>query len=157
MARDATARLYDVDADLVALDKKAGTITFRAKKDRLVDLDMLHESIWATRLGTGTGMELKWLQVTAEGQAAVDKKGEIRMNVAGSDQYFLLAEDAGAKPKEGEKTPLQRLREALDKGEKVVSVTGRVDGWNGNFVKFLAKLPAKPRTIIVKEFQTAKR
>ena len=39
MARDATARQYDVDADGVQLDVKKGEITFRAKKGRLVDLE----------------------------------------------------------------------------------------------------------------------
>jgi hypothetical protein len=31
VARDATARQYDVDADAIKMDKAAGTITFRAK------------------------------------------------------------------------------------------------------------------------------
>ena len=39
MARDATARLYDVDANSVVMNKKEGTIVFWAKKGKLVDLD----------------------------------------------------------------------------------------------------------------------
>ncbi len=151
MARDATARLYDVDANLVVMDKQAGTIAFRARKGRRVDLDKLHESVWATRLGDGTGMELKWLEVTAQGEVVAADK-EIRLKVAGSEQYFLL----GDGEKEGEAVPFRRLKEALARGEKIVSVTGRVDGWNGNWTQFLRKLPGKPRRIVVKDFQTAK-
>ena len=73
MARDATARLYDVDADRVELNVKQGLITFRAKKGRAVDLDKLHESIWATRLSGSTGMSLNWIDVTAEGEVVVDQ------------------------------------------------------------------------------------
>jgi hypothetical protein len=154
VARDATARLYDVDASLVGLDKKAGTISFQAKKGRVVDLDLLHESIWATRLGDGTGMTLKWLDVTAEGEVTGSEK-EVRLKVRGRDQYFLLGDDPNAAtPKE--KEAFQRLREALQRGEKVVSVMGRVENWQGNLTQFSKTLPAKPRRILVKDFQTVK-
>ena len=153
MARDATARLYDVDANAVVLDKKAATITFRARKGRLVPLDQLHESIWATRLGDGTGMQLKWLDVQAAGQVVVEGF-EVKLKVAGSDQYFLLGADNDA-PSEKEKAAYQRLRDALKRGDKVVSVTGRVEGWKGNLTQFSKKLPARPRWILVKDYQTA--
>jgi hypothetical protein len=153
VARDATARLYDVDADSVALDKKVGTITFRAKKGRVVPLDQLHESIRATRLGDGTGMTLKWLEVTAAGQVTADK--EVTLKPAGSDTPFVLGgETAGAT--EEEKTAFRRLREAIERGEKVVSVTGRVEGWTGNLTRFSKKLPDKPRRLLVRDFQTVK-
>ena len=49
MARDATARLYDVDEDSVVFKKlektekyDQGTITFRARRGRLIDRDKLH-------------------------------------------------------------------------------------------------------------------
>ncbi len=151
MARDATARLYDVDADGVVLDKKEGTIVFRARKGRVVDLDKLHESIWATRLGDSTGMVLRWLDVTAEGEV-VAAGNEVRLKVPGTDQYFVL----GDGDKEGESEPFRRLKGALRRGEKVARVTGRVDGWTGNFTRFLRVLPDKPRRIVVKEFQTAR-
>ena len=147
MARDATARLYDVDANLVVMDKKAGTITFQAKKGKLADLDQLHESIKATRLGDGTGMRLKWLEVTAVGEASV-VDNEVRLKVTGSDQYFVLTEDAAA--------PMARLREALQQGEKKMRVTGRVDGWTGNLTQFSRKLPDKPRRIVVSSFEVVK-
>src|SRR5262245_60832567 len=105
------------------MDKKVGTIIFRAKKGKLVDLDKLHESVRATRLGDGTGMALQWLDVTVQGEVTADR--EIRLKVPGSEQYVLL----GDGDKEGETIPFSRLKEALARGEKVASVTGRVDGW----------------------------
>jgi hypothetical protein len=149
VARDATARQYDVDADRVQLDIRKGLITFHAKKGRLVDLDKLHESIWATRLSGNTGMALNWIDVTAVGRVAVED-GRTLLKVAGSDQYFVLKEAPGAE------APFRRLRQALDRGEKVVSVTGRLDGWTGHFPPFLKTVPARPRVILVKDFQAAK-
>jgi hypothetical protein len=148
VARDATARLYDVDADSVVLDKKAATITFQAKKGQVVDLDKLHESIWATRLGDRTGMELKRLDVTAVGEVVFTDK-EVRLKVPGTDQHFLLGDDRNAQT-------LEVLREAVQKGEKVVRVTGRLEGWTGNLTKLSSTLPAKPRRIMVSEFQTVR-
>jgi hypothetical protein len=148
VARDATARQYDVDADHVELDIKKGLIKFRAKKGRLVDLDKLHESIWATRLSGNTGMALNWIDVTAVGQVVVEGKQTV-LKVNGSDQVFVLKEAPDAK------APFQRLHAALDQGEKVASVTGRVEGWKGHFPPFLKTLPKKPRVILVQEFRTA--
>jgi hypothetical protein len=157
VARDATARLYDVDEDSVTIDQKAGRIAFRAKKGRLVDLDKLHESIKATRLSDDdTAMELKSLDVTVVGALLTDKK-ELRLKAAGSEEVFVLAEAPGARAKATAPTPFQRLQEALKRGEKVVSVTGRLDGWTGNFEAFLKKLPAKPRRLLVLDFRTAAR
>lgn len=163
MARDAIARLYDVEEDSVELHKKTGTvtryvpgtITFTAKKGKLVDLDRLHQSIWATRLSGGTRMELNWLDVTAVGEVAVVEK-EVILKVAGSNRHFVLTHNPKAQPQAHEKSPMERLREALDRGEKVVSVTGRLDGWSGHFPKFLSKLPQKPRRLLVKEFKATK-
>jgi hypothetical protein len=154
VARDATARLYDVDADSMKLDKNAGTITFKAKRGRVVDLDKLHESIWATRLGDSTGMELKWLDVTAAGEVIVVGK-DVKLKVAGSARTLLLGDDENA-PTQAEKQAFRRLREALERGEKVVSVTGRVEDWKGNLTQFSKALPAGPRRILVKDFKTAR-
>ena len=75
MARDATARLYDVDAQSVVFNRlkltdryDQATITFRAKKDKLIDLEQLHESVWATRLSGGTSSGVVCLKITAVGQ-----------------------------------------------------------------------------------------
>jgi hypothetical protein len=152
VARDATARLYDVDANSVVLNKQAGTIAFRARKGRVVPLDQLHESIWATRLGDGTGMTLIWLDVTARGEVLPGK--EITLKAPGGES-FRLGEDEEAPTPEA-RTAFRRLRDALGRGEKVVSVTGRVEGWKGNLTQFSKKLPDRPRRILVKDFETAR-
>jgi hypothetical protein len=156
VARDATARQYDVDADAVTLDIKTGLITFRAKKGRLVDLDKLHESIWATRLSGSTGMALNWIDVTAAGDM-VQGEGKVLLRVPGTGQHFVLLD--APKPAAGPdgKTPLEKLRQALDQGERVINVTGRLEGWSGHFPPFLRALPSRPRIIQVKEFQTARK
>ena len=154
MARDATARLYDVDADAVTLDIPNGIVTFRARPGRLIDLDQLHESIWATRLSGKTGMHLNWIDVTATG-AVVRVHGQTRLQVTGTDQYFVLAKAPGAESEPGAATAFARLQEALNRGAKVVSVTGRLKDWSGHFPDFLGSLPKKPRVILVKEFRTA--
>jgi hypothetical protein len=152
VARDATARLYDVDANSITLDIPNGIVTFRAKQGRLIDLDKLHESIWATRLSGKTGMHLNWIDVTVEGEA-VRVKGQMRFMVGGTNQYFVLEEDPDAKPKPGERTVFAQMQEAVP---GVVRVSGRLKGWSGHFPDFLGSLPKKPRVIYVKGFQTAK-
>ena len=154
MARDATARQFDVDADAVKLDLKKGEITFQAKKGRLIDLDKLHESIWATRLSGNTGMGTNWLDVTAVGEVVIEKE-RIILKVKGSDDYFVLKEDPKAKT--GEKTVYVLLREAAEHGQKMSTVTGRVEGWTGHFPPFLKAPPKKPRVILVKEFEPEKK
>jgi len=154
VARDATARQYDVDADAVKLNLAKGEITFRAKKGRLVDLDKLHESIWGTRLSGNTGMAMNWIDVTAVGQVVVEKE-RIVLKVKDSEDFFVLKEDP--KALQGKKTVFALLREAINRGEKVADVTGRVEGWGGHFPVFLKKLPKKPRTILVKDFELVKK
>jgi len=161
VAREATARLYDVDDDSVVYKKPKkrgkydqGTITFRAKKGSLIDLDKLHESVWATRLSGGTRSGLVTLDVTTVGEVVVSE-GETVLNVKGSDRYFVLIENPQIKTESGERTSFGRLRESIDRGDKVVSVTGRVEGWAGRWPNFLKELPRKPRKIMVASFQTA--
>src|SRR2546426_7909920 len=119
MVREAATRLYDVDRSSVVLKKlhqsekyDIGTLTLRAKKGKLLDLDKLHESIWATRLSGGTGSGLIKLEVTAVGEVVVKDKATI-LNVAGSDEHFLLAEDPEEKPVNGQKTVFQRMQDAF--------------------------------------------
>jgi hypothetical protein len=163
VAREATARLYDVTKESVVLTKLGqsqkydqGTITFKAKKGKLLDLDKLHESIWATRLSGGTNSGLIKLEVTAVGEAAVKDKATI-LSVTGSEEHFLLAEDPEEKPGNGQKTAFQRMQDALTSGQQVVRVTGRVEGWHGRWPELLRKLPPKPRKILVSSFQTAEK
>jgi hypothetical protein len=102
VACDATARLYDVDEDSVVFKKlqktekyDQGTITFRARKGKLIDLDKLHESIWATRLSGGTRSGLVSLEVTAIGHV-VSSKDKTVLRVAGCDAEFVLAQHPDA-------------------------------------------------------------
>ena len=80
MAREATARLYDVDEDSVVFKKlnqtekyDQGVITFRARKGKLIDLDKLHESVWASRLAHGTRSGLVSLDVVVIGEVSTQR------------------------------------------------------------------------------------
>ena len=162
MACDAIARQYDVDADSTKLtpDKKAtgeyqlGTIEFAAKKGRSIDLDTLSESIAATRLSGGTDMRMDYLEITAKGEVSARDK-ELVLKVGGTGQEFVLSEEATAKG------TLQRLRDAVAKGEKVSGVTARVPGWSGRFPEVLAawaKAPeAQKRKLAVVSFEVEKK
>ena len=110
-----------------------GLISFRAKQGKSIDVDRLRASLEATRLSGRTGMEVRYLEITARGQL-VESGSELRLELPGGQQ-FALVETAGAAPRAGE-----RLREALARGEKVVSVTGRVEGWRGLFPDMLRAL-----------------
>src|SRR6266852_8982963 len=132
-----------------------GTITFAAKKGKSIDLRKIQEDLRATRLGKSTGSGVNYLDITAEGEVVVADK-ETLLKVSGDGQQFLLGDDPKVKPKEGEKTAYQRLTDALAKGKKIASVTGRVQGWSGRWPAVLrelageagkdAKDPDKPAT-----------
>lgn len=160
MARDATARLYDVDDQSVIFHRlkltdryDQATITFRAKKDKLIDLEQLHESVWATRLSGGTSSGVVCLQVTAVGQV-MTSGDETVLNVSGTDRQFVLTDDVAAKPSEPEKSTFAELRKALADGKRVVSVTGYVDGWVGRWPGVLSKAPEKRPKLMVTSFET---
>lgn len=146
MARDATARLYDVDALKTILDIPKGTVSFQAKDGKLVDLDQWCESMWATRLGDRTGMRLLWMEVTARGELAQTDEGLV-LKVPGTDRFFVLADPPGTSP---QRSPLAGLRARLQRGETEVTVTGRLDGWQGNFVQFLRERQPHPRRLVLK-------
>jgi hypothetical protein len=138
VARDAIARQYDVDKNSVQIDIKKGLITFFAKPGRSVDLDQVHASIQATRLSGRTGMRVHSLEITATGEVVRTGKPML-WKVAGTGQLFELAADperrGGSAP-----SPFARLQEALQRGDKVVSVTGHLPTWNGPFPEVL-KVP----------------
>ena len=157
MARDATARLYDVDEDSLVF-KKLGltktkydhaTISFRAKRGKLVGLDKLHESVWATRLSGGTRSGVVRLDVTIVGKVVKSGK-ETVLVVSGSDKRFVL--DQGQD--EQSKAALVRLRSDYADSGKLVSVTGQVAGWAGVWPKMLSK-PLPPPRIMVASHQEA--
>lgn len=160
MARDATARLYDVDAQSVVFNRlkltdryDQATITFRAKKDKLIDLEQLHESVWATRLSGGTSSGVVCLKITAVGQVTTTGD-ETVLNVSGTDRQFALTDDVAAKPTAGEKSPFPELRKALAEGLRVMSVTGYVEGWTGRWPAVLSKAPEKRPKLMVTSFET---
>jgi len=156
VARDAIARLYDVEKNRVALEIDKGTITFSAKRGNSIELNKIHESIKATRLSGNTGMRVNALEITAVGKVVVveaqgEKPPTLRLKVNGTLQEFVLGEGANNKL-------LQQLREAV--GASDFTVTGRVDGWNSHFPPFLNSPPppgnGDPPLLIVTEFKKGK-
>jgi hypothetical protein len=120
-----------------------GTITFYPQEGKSLDLAKIHAALQKTRLAGKTRSAVNYLEITAKGEVSVLDK-ETLLKVSETALQFALAEDPKAKPKEGERTPFQRLSEALAKGEKVISVTGRVDGWSGPWPQVLRSLPGEP-------------
>ena len=164
MARDAIARQYDVDKNRVTLTCEAGkggyrpgTITFFPKQGKSLDLRKMMESITATRLSGGTNMSMDYLEITAAGEVVLDATTAL-LKVSGTTQEFVLKD---APSKGGAKSPLERLRAAVGAGTKVVSVTGRVEGWSGRFPVVLSALarrpPGTPGVLFVTDFETAKK
>jgi hypothetical protein len=159
VARDATARLYGVDHDSLEFTKlrltekyDQATIEFRAWNGMLIDLDKLHESIWATRLSGGTRSGCISLEVTAIG--VVEQTGsEIVLNIDGTDRQFVLVDDVDAKPKDPKESALPALREALERGETHVSITGYVGGWVGRWPNVLREPPEERPRLMVTGFE----
>ena len=164
MARDAIARLYDVDAKSVMLTPLAkdlpktgyppGQIAFEAKQGKSINLDKMAESIAATRLSGGTSMGMDYLEITAKGEVMARDK-DLVLKVSGTPEEFVLSDDPSAKD------ALQRLRQAVERGVKgkTVTVTGRVQGWSGvfpNVLKALAKDAGQKRTLAVTNFEISK-
>ena len=150
MARDATARLYDVDEDSVVfkrLDKTAkydqGTVTFRARKGALIDLDKLHESIWATRLSGGTRSGIVSLQVTVVGELHTNSQQTV-LKVSGSNAEFILKQHSD----DGHVAAFGQVQMLAGSGN-VVRVTGQIDNYAGRWPNLLKTQPAKPRRILV--------
>ena len=159
MARDATARLYDVDAQSVVFNRlkltdryDQATITFRAKKGKLIDLEQLHESVWATRLSGGTSSGVVCLKITTVGQVTTTGD-ETVLNIKGTERQFVLVDDVSAKPTGDEKSQLPELRKALADGPRVVRVTGYVEGWAGRWPQVLSKAPEKRPKLMVTSFE----
>jgi hypothetical protein len=164
MARDAIARLYDVDARLMKLtplphDKRPnvgnylpGLIEFEAKKGKSVDLDQMHESISATRLSGNTNMRMDYLEITIRGQVT-ERGKDLILTVSGTGQELVLGDDVDVKG------GLEKLRKALADGAKVTTVTGRVQGWFGRFPEVMSawgKTQDQKRTLGVISFEDNK-
>ena len=155
MAVDATARLYDVDEDTVVftkLDKTQkydqGEVRFRARKGKLINLEKLHESIWATRLSGRTSSGLVSLEVVAVGNVIKTQDGAT-LKVADSDSEFHLIRSSE------HPEVFDQLLQAGDDQETTVSITGVVDGYQGRWPSlFKSSLPAV-RTLRVTSFDTS--
>ncbi len=154
MACDATARLYDVDEDSVVFEKlqktekyDQGTVTFRARKDKLIDLDQLHESIWATRLSGGTRSGLVSLEVTAIGEI-VAEEGKTILKVSGSDKEFVLGKHA-------DEAFAAAFSALPTSGGKQVKLTGIIDDYKGQWPSVLKNKPINPRRILVTNVESA--
>lgn len=153
MVVEATARLYDVDEDLVVFTRlqhtnryDQGTIKFQARKGKLIDLDKLHENIWATRLSGGTSSGLVSLEVTAVGELVETEKG-MMLKVANSNAEFALGQHTDEK----HAAALANLKGAGP--NRLLRVTGLIDDYRGRWPAVLNKLPAKPRRILVTDFK----
>ena len=161
MARGAIARLYDVDDDTVIFKRfnikhkyDHATVTFRAKKGKLIDLRKMHESIWATRLSGGTRSGVICLEVNVVGEVA-QTGDETILHIGGTDQQFVLVGDVQAKPDDAKAGALKALRQAVAQGEKRLSVTGYVDGWIGRWPGVLSRPAAKRPRLMVTRFLAA--
>ncbi len=160
MAADAIARQYDVDKNRVILvcepgktNYRPGIITFFPKTGKSIDLRKMEESLRATRLSGGTGMSMNYLEITATGEV-VDDDRTVLLKVSGTTQRFILLETKDS-------LHLSAMRKVLASGAKIVSVTGRVDGWSGGFpvvLRALKQQPAEaPAVLVVTDFETSKK
>ncbi len=153
MACDATARLYDVDENSVVFKKlqktkryDQGTVTFRARKGKLIDLEKLHESIWATRLSGGTRSGIVSLDVVAIGKV-VKTQDAIMLKVSGSDSNFILAQSGD------QANVFDDLQAAAGND---VRIRGRVDKYVGRWPSLFKTKLEKPRRILVAGFELMK-
>lgn len=131
-----------------------GTIDFRAKTGKLIYLDKLHESIWATRLSGGTRSGVICLEVTAVGEV-VTQGNETILRVGGADREFVLVGDVKAKPDKAKQSTLTELLDAVTRGDGAVEVTGYVEGWGGRWPTVLRTPPADRPRLMVTSFRTA--
>jgi hypothetical protein len=155
VAREATARLYDVDEDSVVFKKlnqtekyDQGVVTFRARKGKLIDLDKLHESVWASRLAHGTRSGLVSLDVVVIGEAIQTRDG-MRLKVSGFDSDFVLVKG----PSKEQAKAFAQLAEAAAAERQAVKLTGRIDNYKGRWPSLYSKPVAKPRRLLVTSFE----
>ena len=155
MAREAIARLYDVDKNSLTYTKpekggkyRHGTIDFRAKESKLVALDKIFESVWATRLSRGTGSALVHLDVTVRGSVSVEN-GQTIVTVPDTQEVFVLVKQNSSAETWDE------FSASLSRGERFVTVTGRLDGWKGGWTGFLNKPRPKSNRILLTDFTTS--
>ena len=159
MAREAIARLYDVDDNSLTYQKPdvkgkydIGSISFRAKRDKLIDLGQIHESVWATRLSGGTRSALVSLDVTVIGSVTYEN-GTAKLLEPTTRKAFLLSSERTAEAT----ARLRKLHSSVENGERLLTVSGRLEGWKGHWPKFLNKPPPKTLRLIVTDFSLTRR
>ena len=94
------------------------------------------------------------LEVTAVGEAVADHD-RLLFRVPGSKDYFELLSDPESQQAGETTTDYELMRQAMQRGNRVTMVTGRVDGWSGRWPTVLRKRESKPRKILVTHFETA--
>ena len=154
MAREATARLYDVDEDTVTFKKlnqtkkyDQGIVTFQARKGKLVDLSKLHESVWASRLAHGTRSGLVSLDVEVIGKVVQTSDG-LQLEVSDSTAVFSLGES-----RDKQVAKAYADLQACAEDEQVVKLTGRIDNYKGRWPSLYEKPLPKTRRILVTSFE----
>ena len=125
----------------MVVDSKAGTFEVTAKDGKSLDYQAVASAIAKQH-------KTEWVEIAVLGTLAPAQPLSFKASATG--QTFLLAEDPAWKKKE-EKSPFQKLPEALKTGAKLASVTGRV-------VEQAAKAgtPKPPPTLEVTDFKLAK-
>lgn len=157
MAVDATARLYDVDEDTVVFKKlnrtqkyDQGLVTFRARRGKLIDLDKLHESLWATRLSGGTRSGLVQLEVVTIGSVVQEPEGPV-LKVAGSDREFRLLKAPDAAD------VFQRLLKTVGSQTNLrFRIEGKIANYRGRWPNLLRKRLERVRSLQVTRFERLK-
>ena len=109
MARDAIARLDDVNKDSAKRDYEKHLVRFAAKPGKSLDLEKIHAALQATRLAgkppNRTGARMVYLEIVVRGTVEV-KGQQTVLKVSGTTQHFLLKGDPAGKlleaPADGE-------------------------------------------------------
>jgi hypothetical protein len=144
----ALARQFDVKPGSIKVDMKdGGQVVFAARPGRSLDLAKIYACLKETRLsgkppGRITRSRIHYLELTVMGRV-VAKGKELLLEVNGTKQVFRLGDDPGPRDIPPAVTPFQRLQKAVAKGQKVIGVTGRVQGWSGHFPAVLRQLPGE--------------
>ena len=123
-----------------------GRVVFAARPGCSLDLAKIHACLKETRLSGKppgkTRSRILYLEVTAAGEVVASDK-ELLFKVKGTKEVFRLEDEPGPMASTPEGTAFQRLQKAVARGQKVISVTGRVKGWSGHFPAVLRGLPAE--------------
>jgi hypothetical protein len=132
---------------------RPGTVTFRAKEGKSINLGKIQELIAATRLSGHTNMRVDYLEITVRGNLLLRDDTAV-LQVSGAGQQFELEAD--------DRTLAKTLLEAAERSEQAVTVVGRVDGWRGRFPVVLRTLAKRygtdgktPILLVITSLKTA--